>query len=47
MERYSKDLEKLMMEPEVVNESIKEVIKDKEIDIVEDEVKDAGQKTLF
>jgi hypothetical protein len=35
------------MEPEVVNESIKEVIKDKEIEIIEEDVKDVGQKTLF
>jgi hypothetical protein len=47
MERYSKELEKLILEPEIVNESIKEVIKDKEIEIIEEDVKDAGQKTLF
>ena len=34
------------MEPELVIES-KEVIKDREIEIIEEDVKDAGQKTLF
>ena len=47
MERYSKELEKLVMEPELVAEPIDEVIKEIEVEKVEGEVKDAGQKTLF
>ena len=47
MERYSKELEKLIMEPELVVESIDEVIKEIEVEKIDDEVKDVGQKTLF